>query len=136
MSRTPKPTTPTSRPTPAAPPNHHDEPDAGEPEETIAIFIGEGTRTTSERPDSPAILHSRLEWCLLRWAWGAGYQDWPEGVRRLARTLRGLVDADLIERGRVVDADGRVRHTVVVTDDGHELLRLLAITEDEDEVAR
>ena len=67
-----------------------------------------------------------LEQLFLAWAWGAGYRDWDTAVRVLARALRGLSEAGLIERRTIRRRSGQTHHGFVLTADGHEALQALA----------
>ncbi len=60
------------------------------------------------------------------WAWWGGYNDWNAGVRALARALRGLAEAGLIERRTIRRVSGPTHHGFVLTEDGQEALRALS----------
>jgi hypothetical protein len=84
---------------------------------TIAICVG------GKRPKS---LGDRLGRLFLEWAWATRHRDWEAGVRTLARTLRGLEGAGLIERQRVRSDGGETLHMVRLTALGHRALSLLS----------
>ena len=86
---------------------------------TVAIFVG--TKRTR-----PKTLGDRLGELFLEWAWGARHRDWEGGVRTLARTLKGLGGAGLIERQRVRGDDGQPLHLVRLTPLGQQALALLS----------
>ena len=83
-----------------------------------AIFIGPRRRTSTDPYD--------LGELFLGWAWGSGYRDWNTGVLALARALRGLAEAGLIERRTVRRRSGPTHHGFVLTEDGQEALRALS----------
>lgn len=100
-----------------------DDPELPEPIEeeddyVEAVFIGARRPTTTDPYD--------LGRLFLGWAWGSGYRDWNAGVRALARALRGLAEAGLIERRTIRRVSGPTHHGFVLTDDGQEALRALS----------
>ena len=84
-------------------------------EETTAIIY---TGKRRQQPD--------LSWLFLCWAWEAGYRDWLDGVRALARALRGLERIGFIERRRTRTAGDDPLHIFVLTEDGHDALKIIA----------
>jgi hypothetical protein len=84
-------------------------------EETTAIIY---TGPRRQQPD--------LSWLFLCWAWEAGYRDWLDGVRALARALRGLERIGFIEQRRTRTAGGNPQHTFVLTEDAHDALKIIA----------
>jgi hypothetical protein len=91
---------------------------AAESQTTYAIFTPpKGTR--------PVTLADRLSYLFLHIAWESGHPRWESAVRTVARMLRGLEGAGLIERQRISAADGRAVHLIRVTALGQEALRLL-----------
>lgn len=85
-----------------------------------AVIIGPPRRPTTDPYD--------LGQLFLAWAWGNTviHHDWNAAVRTLARALRGLSEAGLIERRTIRRASGETHHGFVLTEDGHEALRALA----------
>jgi hypothetical protein len=83
-----------------------------------AVFIGSRPRVSADRYD--------LEQLFLAWAWGAHYRDWKTAVRVLARALRGLSEAGLIERRTIRRRSGQTHHGFALTADGYEGLQALA----------
>jgi DNA-binding HxlR family transcriptional regulator len=72
----------------------------------------------------------------LRWAWFGGFRTWDAAVRSLARTLRGLERADLIERRTLrTDRGQPVRRILTLTAHGHEVTALLSGRADSGELA-
>jgi hypothetical protein len=86
---------------------------------TVAIFVG--TKRTR-----PKTLGDRLGELCLEWAWATGHRDWEAGVRTLARTLKGLDGAGLIERHRVHGDDEQPLHLLRLTPLGQQALALLS----------
>ena len=70
--------------------------------------------------------HKFLEWMFLCWAWEAGYHQWGDGLRGLARGLRGLERTGLIERRTVRRRGEPTIHAVTLTEAGHALLAKLS----------
>lgn len=67
-----------------------------------------------------------LGWLFLCWGWESGYGSWEDGLRSLARTLRGLEKVGLIVRRRI-PRDGRpTHHGFVLTEEGHEAVNALS----------
>lgn len=85
---------------------------------TVAIVVG-AKRTR------PKTLGDRLGEMFLEWSWATGYRDWEAGVRILARTLKGLEGAGLIERQRVRGDDDQPVHLARLTPLGLRALSLL-----------
>jgi hypothetical protein len=83
-----------------------------------AVFIGPRRQETNDPYD--------LGELFLAWAWGSGYRDWDAAVRVLARALRGLAEAGLIERRTIRRVSGPTHHGFVLTEDGQEVLRALS----------
>ncbi len=83
-----------------------------------AVFIGPPRRITTDPYD--------LGELFVDWAWWSGYNDWNAGVRALARALRGLAEAGLIERRTIRRVSGPTHHGFVLTEDGQEALRALS----------
>ena len=83
-----------------------------------AALAGPRRQTTSDPYD--------LGELFLAWAWGSGYRNWDAAVRVLARGLRGLHEAGLIERRTIRRRSGPTHHGFVLTEDGHEVLRALS----------
>ncbi len=78
------------------------------------------------RRTAPPTIEERLSHAFLCWAWHTGFPDWPDAVRALARALRGLEGAGLVERHTDrVSGSGPV-HGITLTADGRALLALLA----------
>ncbi len=73
----------------------------------------------------PASVHERLSWTCLGWIWGAGYTQWEDGLRAMARALRGLEQAGLITRHTTRAADEPPLHRLMLTKDGHAVLEAL-----------
>ncbi len=67
----------------------------------------------------------RLEWLFLSWSWEGRFDTWDDGVRALARALRGLERIGLIERRTRREPGRPTRHGFVLTEDG--LLTLAAL---------
>ena len=67
-----------------------------------------------------------LSWLFLCFSWEAGFRDWTQGVRTLARALRGLERTGLIERRTIRRAKEPTHHGWVLTDVGREALSALA----------
>jgi hypothetical protein len=90
-----------------------------DPEDDItrAIFIGPPRQATGDPYD--------LSQLFLAWAWGARYRNWNAAVRVLARALRGLSEAGLIERRTIRRASGETHHGFVLTEDGRDALHAL-----------
>ena len=86
--------------------------------------FGETTNTTPR--GRSATDRYDLQWLFLCWAWEAGYQDWGEGVRALARTLKGLEQLGLIERRTIRRAGEPTHHGLVLTDRGRRALVALS----------
>jgi hypothetical protein len=82
------------------------------------VFIGPRRQKTNDPYD--------LGELFLAWAWGSGYRDWNAAVGVLARALRGLAEAGLIERRTIRRVSGPTHHGFVLTEDGHEVLRALS----------
>ena len=96
--------------------------DDGEDEDFVeAVFIGPARATTGGSRDS-----YDLGWLFLCWAWEAGYRDWAQGVRALARALRGLERTGLIERRTIRRAGRPTHHGFVLTDEGREAVTALS----------
>lgn len=106
------------------PPDQDDSPDEcntdddGGEDFVEAVFIGSGPLVPADRYD--------LEELFLTWAWGAHYRDGKTAVRALARALRGLSEAGLIERRTVRRGSGQTHHGFILTADGVEALQALA----------
>ena len=83
-----------------------------------AVFIGPPRRITTDPYDMGELF--------VDWAWWGGYRDWNDGVRALARALRGLAEAGLIERRTIRRVSGPTHHGFVLTEDGQEALRALS----------
>lgn len=83
-----------------------------------AIFIGPPRQPTADPYD--------LGELFLGWSWGSGYRNWNNGVRALARALRGLTEAGLIERRTIRRVSGPTHHGFVLTEDGEKALRALS----------
>ena len=83
-----------------------------------AIIVTPRTATASDPYD--------LEWLFLSWAWDAGYRDWADGVRALARMLRGLERTGLVERRTIRRAGKPTHHGFVPTDSGRRALVALS----------
>lgn len=83
-----------------------------------ATLIGPRRSTTTDPYD--------LRQLFLTWGWGSGYRDWNAGVRALARALRGLAEAGLIERRTIRRPSGSTHHGFVLTEDGQEALQALS----------
>ena len=83
-----------------------------------------------DRDDHPAVAghpeprsaHERLAWTCLSWTWGARYTRWEDGLRALARALRGLEEAGLITRHTARAAGELPLHGLTLTKDGHAVL--------------
>lgn len=87
-------------------------------DETVAILITGLTESCGERYELGALFVS--------WASHAGYVDWTDAVRSLARTLRGLTALGLIER-RPIRRPGRAtHHGFVLTAKGREAVGALS----------
>ena len=87
-----------------------------------AIFIN---RRPEERTDHPSDPYD-ISWLFLCWAWEAGHRDWNQGVRALARALRGLERMGFIER-RTIRREGHpTHHGFTVTDEGREAVTALS----------
>ena len=86
---------------------------------TVAIFIG-------PKRTRPRALSVRLDRLFLEWAWATRHEEWTQAVRTLARTLKGLEGAGLIERERVRGDDGRALHLLRLTPLGSSALTLLS----------
>jgi hypothetical protein len=87
-----------------------------------AIFVG-GPRGTAA--GAPGQLDD-LSWLFLCWAWESGYRDWTQGVRALARALRGLERTGLIER-RSIRSPGRpTHHGFILTNEGRAAVKALS----------
>jgi hypothetical protein len=80
---------------------------------------------TPPKGTRPVTLADRLSHLFLHVAWESGHPRWESAVRTVARMLRGLAGAGLIERQRISAADGRAVHLIRVTALGQEALRLL-----------
>lgn len=80
-----------------------------------------GGRSASDRYD--------LSTLFLSWAWQAGYRDWDEGVKAVARTLRGLERVGFIERRTIRRAGQPTHHGFVLTEEGRQAL--VAVSGDE-----
>ena len=87
-------------------------------ERTVAVFLPRRRHPPSEE--------EQLANAFLRWAWEAGFDDWDDAVRALARTLRGLERTGFIERYTIRRPGHPPRHGVTLTDDGRSLLAALA----------
>lgn len=85
-----------------------------------AVLIGPARQPTTDPYN--------LGQLFLEWAWGTTpmSRDWNAATRVLARALRGLSEAGLIERRTVRRNTGETHHGFVLTEDGHEALRALA----------
>ncbi len=62
----------------------------------------------------------------LCWSWGAGYSDWHDGLRALARALRGLEDMGFIERRTIRQPAHQTQHGFVITDAGRDAIAALS----------
>ena len=78
------------------------------------------------KPARPKTLGDRLGELFLEWAWATRHRDWERAVRTLARTLKGLEDAGLVERLRVHGEGGETLHLVRLTGLGEFALALLS----------
>ena len=86
------------------------------------IFIGGPRGTATGVPTQPY----DLSWLFLCWAWESGYRDWTQGVRALARALRGLERTGLIER-RSIRSPGRpTHHGFILTEEGRAAVKALS----------
>ena len=78
----------------------------------------------------PATVHARdpydLGWLFLCWAWESRSGGWSKAVRALARALRGLEQAGLIERRNIKRAGRPTHHGFVLTDEGREAVTALS----------
>jgi hypothetical protein len=84
-------------------------------EETRAILITGSARGADERHD--------VEGLFLDWAWNVDFcRDWNGAVRLLARALRGLERAGLIERRTIRRQGHRPHHAIRLTPLGDEAL--------------
>jgi hypothetical protein len=83
-----------------------------------AIFIGPPRQPTADAYD--------LGQLFLCWASGTGYRDRNTGARALARALRGLAAAGLIERRTIRRVSGPTHHGFVLTEGGEKALRALS----------
>jgi len=106
---------------PLDPDNIHDDGDNDDFVE--AIFVS--------RPTAPPTANQSgerydLGWLFLCWAWEAGYRDWDQGVRALARALRGLQRTGLIERRTIKRAGRANHHGFALTDEGREAVAALS----------
>jgi hypothetical protein len=86
---------------------------------TIAVFFG-------PRRTRPKTVADRLDRLFLEWAWFTHHHDWMPAVRTLARGLRGLEGAGLVERRRARGSDGRPLHLLELTPLGRSALLLLS----------
>jgi DNA-binding PadR family transcriptional regulator len=84
---------------------------------TVAIFRGPRKEPTGDRYD--------MEQLFSEWCWGTGIGSWKDGVRLLARALRGLEEAGLIERRTIRRGPGRTHHGFTLTPLGEEALKAL-----------
>ena len=100
-------------------PTHH--PDAPIPATSVVMTTprSPGTRTPLPRSTS--------DWRGLASAgqWGARYARWEDGLRALARALRGLEQAGLITRHTTRRAGHPPLHGVTLTKNGHAVLEAL-----------
>jgi hypothetical protein len=87
-----------------------------------AIFINRRVKRENGPPGDPY----DLSWLFLCWAWEAGYRDWSQGLRVLARTLRGLERMGFIERRTIRCAGHATHHGFTVTDEGREAVTALS----------
>ena len=85
---------------------------------TVAIFFG-------PKRNRPKAVSVRLDRLFLEWAWATRHEEWTQAVRTLARTLKGLEGAGLIERERVRGDDGQPLHLLRPTERGKRALALL-----------
>ena len=76
-------------------------------------------------PGDAGAVRYDLAWLFTCWAWEAGVRDWPTALRVLARALRGLERAGLIER-RTRRSSGGVHHGFVLTREGREAVFALS----------
>lgn len=67
-----------------------------------------------------------LSWVFLCWCWEAGYRDWTDGVRELARVLRGLERVGFIERRTLRRAGWPTHHGFVLTAAGQQATAALS----------
>ena len=87
---------------------------------------GPGEVAFLRRRTAPPTTEERLSHAFLCWAWEAAFPDWQDAVRALARALRGLERAGLVERHTDrVSGRGPI-HGITLTADGRALLALLA----------
>jgi len=86
---------------------------------TVAIFVGPNLAR-------PKTLGDRLGELFLEWAWATRHRDWEAAVRTLARTLKGLEGAGLINRHRARGVDGQPLHLVRLTELGQRALSLMS----------
>ena len=86
---------------------------------TVVIFGG-------AKPARPKTLGDRLGELFLEWAWATRHRDWERAMRTLARTLKGLEGAGLIERQRVHGEGGETLHLVRLTALGEFAVALLS----------
>lgn len=105
---------------PTDPDNHHPDtsPDGGGDDVRLVLSPRARDRMTGDRYD--------LAWLFLCWAWEAGYRDWDDAVRVLARALRGLERVGLVERRTVRRAGQLTHHGFVLTDAGREAVTALS----------
>jgi hypothetical protein len=96
--------------------------DADDDDLVEAVFIAAPSRATTDGPRDPY----DLEWLFVCFAWEAGYRDWTQGVRALARALRGLERTGLIERRTIRRAGRPTHHGFVLTEDGREAVTALS----------
>lgn len=79
------------------------------------------------RQQTPPTIHDRLEWTVGLWADAGQYPSWPDAVRALARNLRGLEAAGLINRRTVRHPGQPPLHGVTLTEAGHKCLAALNV---------
>ena len=87
-----------------------------------AIFIGGPKGTATGVPTEPY----DLSWLFLCWAWESGYRDWTQGVRALARALRGLERTGLIERRSIRSPGRATHHGFILTEEGRTAVKALS----------
>ena len=79
------------------------------------------------RQQTPPTIHDRLAWTVSLWADEGQYPSWSAAVRALARNLRGLEAAGLINRRTVRHPGHPPLHGVTLTDAGHKCLAALKV---------
>jgi hypothetical protein len=88
-------------------------------QETRAVIAIPGHRVSGEEYDVGQLF--------LEWAWEARFpEEWEGAVRALARTLRGLEGAGLIERRTIRRSGAPTHHGFVLTELGRRALHALS----------